>query len=1447
LPVWISIAWHGSILTPEWLGVALAGLGLVYLGTGQLLLRHKRAYRLPMHATALILAAAGVWAALGDDYALMASLYLDVALLAGMAVLYRSRLAIAAASVLFILPFQITLDVLSIASHAQSVAYALLVCFAYLPVGMAIDRFGRKYALPVYVVGYSLSVFALAASLLGRFGAYPSNLPWVGVLTPSIITGLYAFSLYRFRWPVFGWAAVLTSVIIYGQALTLLRVPPIYDAVAWAGLASLYLIGSWVLKRSRVDWLRLFCLPLGVGSAVLGFSVLVLTANTTLVALSFDPSAAQQPPILLAQAMLVGMGILASVLYRSRWPLYLVPWLAFLPVTLFFVGYGELLFGVALTSAQFGLVWSCLGIINLIAAAVLDPLHERYAHGLYLGGYALALLSILWTVAAPAVLTWTFGLWILICVASALSVHMLRHRTWDEIVRLFFVESSSSLRQVFHDAFIWLAAWLFPAWCALSLSQLNLVEGYQWLGFSLPALAYLGLGVALARVQRLYAWPFDSAGMFYTALAVLASAPLTLSLLAGIGVTTAEEQLTALAFILVQTCAVIYCCLHAAIYRQRLFAYLAAFLVFFPYTLGWIAFSKLSSAEFSLPWLGLATLLLVVGYLLDRTPERYSHGPYLAGYLLAGFALAWSIPDQVANLYALAWCILLAVASQLRVHFHKQASYDDLLGWLLKGESKASIAFRSGQTVFLFFAVYAFPVWLALLLSYQQVPLAWIGLALVLVAPLYIAAGLVLHRVRGEYTWPLFSAGYALTVIGALASFADPNLATYVLALDAVVYAASAYIFRQAFWLYLSNFLVPVVALLALNMDNRLTAAWVAVVFMGLVYLYFTLGLWLDRRDGRQAELKAGARGRFTAYARPFYIPAYLLSVASLVAAISERNLAIVVYLAGATFFALSAWAFRQSLFIYPAAWLVAVPYYLVMSLTPLPALWYGLGWVPLILAYILVGRYAFHKAPLDLLRIQSLAHPAMPFYLLAYALSINMILLSAGSPWILALAYAAGAAIYFGSAALFRRPAWLFPGLLVAHLSLLTYFSYQLIQVPGHYTSLVFLVVTWIIALIGYAFTRWIPATGRASEGVLPGRWLIKLGKWELDLADMPSIGYLSSPSWAQPFFIFAMLDMLVWQIFALSGFETAILVALGFAILLGLFAMLWRDKGLAYGALAFGLLATVVRLNWAQATPAEILAWLGGVGFGLYLVGRLVEAIVQLRQPKASRLEVWVRPLSAIPVGLTALAVLGTLPYTATEMIVTAAALAFAGALYLAIAYRDRRYWLGYLAVGMLEAAWVLALIARQVGQPQLYAIPAGLYFMLMGYLESRRGHQLYAQILESFGLAILLVTSFVQSLNGAEGFPYFVLLLVEGALVIWWGAARRQKIPFFAGLAASVLNVVAQVVVLISVYEVNRWFIILGVGLTLVVLAVFVERRRERLLVQAQAWRDALETWG
>lgn len=42
--------------------------------------------------------------------------------------------------------------------------------------------------------------------------------------------------------------------------------------------------------------------------------------------------------------------------------------------------------------------------------------------------------------------------------------------------------------------------------------------------------------------------------------------------------------------------------------------------------------------SFTSPWD--CSSLLGVGFALDRAKVRYAHGPYLAGYVLAGFALA---------------------------------------------------------------------------------------------------------------------------------------------------------------------------------------------------------------------------------------------------------------------------------------------------------------------------------------------------------------------------------------------------------------------------------------------------------------------------------------------------------------------------------------------------------------------------------------------------------------------------------------------------------------------------------------------------------------------------------------------------------------------------------------------------------------------------------------
>ncbi|HSG41869.1 MAG TPA: hypothetical protein VLA72_01830, partial [Anaerolineales bacterium] len=800
-------------------------------------------------------------------------------------------------------------------------------------------------------------------------------------------------------------------------------------------------------------------------------------------------------------------------------------------------------------------------------------------------------------------------------------------------------------------------------------------------------------------------------------------------------------------------------------------------------------------------------------------------GPYLGGCVLMIYALTLSTAVRLTNIYALAITILLATGSYLLVHFGRHFTFEDFINkfWGKVDETQRSIV----STVFLFYAAYAFPVLLTQYLAHIRLDLPWRGVTLAITAPLYIAIGLLIRNAKSRTlatvpTWALYSAGYALTAIAAMISFGDERLAIYVLGLNAIVYAVSAYIFKQPFWLYLTTVLAPVITLLTLHYNDRLETSLVAWIFMGIAFLYLAIGQFFDRVG------KASAQREIHPFAAPFYAPGFLLSAISLALASNNRELAIPVYSAGVVLYMLSSILFKETLFLYPAAWLAAVPYYLAITLTSLETQWYGLAWLPIIIIYIGLGRFVFHKRQLAPLGQGFLAdwltHPAVPFYLLAYALSISMISLSYASPLSLTIAFGSATIIYFVSAYLFKKPTWIYPALFVAHMTVLAYFTIDPSGNPVRYITLPFLAMTWSTSLVGYFFEHTTPLTDQNKT------------------YRFSFLNRLFGHAWARPFFAFAIFEMVIWQSLALTGNDTTIIVGGGYALLFALFSILWTEGALVYGAVAFGLVAVGGALNQAEVQFADAVAVYGGIGFGLYLFGRLLDAL----SARFKSLTVWLTPLTHLSIALTASAVLINLPTMASHMTTTAAALAFAGALYVAIAYRGRMYRLGYLGMALLEAAWVMALIMNDVSQPQWYAIPGGLYFIGLGYMEWMRSKSKYAIGLEIFGLGVLLVTSFAQSMDGETGLPYFVLLLFEGLAVIWWGVYQKRKIPFFTGIGASALNIIAQVILLINVYDINRWLVGFGAGILIMGLAIYIERSREQLRARARELSETLEKW-
>jgi hypothetical protein len=873
----------------------------------------------------------------------------------------------------------------------------------------------------------------------------------------------------------------------------------------------------------------------------------------------------------------------------------------------------------------------------------------------------------------------------------------------------------------------------------------------------------------------------------------------------------------------------------ARVYRSRWPLFVEPWLLWLPVALFWQAYGgaflarSSGGSDYGLPWLMAGIAHLLVAAWLDRQTVRYSHGLYLGGYGLIILSLLSSWSDHPATLFVLGVVILVALGSQLLVHRGRHMAFDDLIT-LLWADTRDGVQ-RAGRIVFLFIAVYLIPVWLVQFAAVMTMPSVWSGLMLTLNAGAYVALAQAARRVRTEYAWPFYSAGFALTMIGPLMAAADDSLLLCSLAADVVIFAGSAYRFRRQFWLYLANALIPLMYVLTLRLNQALNASSLSIGFSVLALVAVAIGLGFDRR-------RAGPRA--APFALPFYMLGYPLSALSLIIVRDNQALAMGIFALNAILYAWSAWAHHETRFLYPTVWLAAVSWGLVLALSPLPSQWHGLGWLPFAGVCIAVGLRAFQRWPQSVGAV--IFRPSWPFFLAGYALSLYALFLSWNSALTLCLAALAGSLFYFLSARLFRRASWLYPGLLALHLSLLAGLSLLPAHLPPAYLALPFLALTWALALAGLAINRRQPTGGAPQEPSAARAGSIQ--PYRFDVA-------LMSRTWAQPFFMLAALDVLLWQTVALGDAGVALAVAAGYTLLLALFATSWADPALAYGTLVFFLLAVYEGLAQVGVASVSVLGWLSGVGLGLYAV----EMVISRISAKVTRksILVWPPALRTTAFMLTGLMAVAALPAAISGAVPAIASVAFAGTLCLTHSVRARLPRLGYLGLALLEAAWMIALASNGMRQPQWYAIPGGLYFVGIGWLERRherasgwRVSLPLAALTEGFGLALLLLTAFVQSLGNTDGFPYFVLLLVDALLAIWWGAAWRIKLPFFVGLGASVVNVIAQIIVLVNVYDINRFLVIFGAGIVLVTLAVFVERQRARILLTTQRWLEALELW-
>jgi hypothetical protein len=266
-------------------------------------------------------------------------------------------------------------------------------------------------------------------------------------------------------------------------------------------------------------------------------------------------------------------------------------------------------------------------------------------------------------------------------------------------------------------------------------------------------------------------------------------------------------------------------------------------------------------------------------------------------------------------------------------------------------------------------------------------------------------------------------------------------------------------------------------------------------------------------------------------------------------------------------------------------------------------------------------------------------------------------------------------------------------------------------------------------------------------------------------------------------------------------------------------------------YGLIGYGL--AIIRTHLSK--DRELRPWLGMWELPLQRSGLLISFGTMV-------LAGW---LGIDLLGWTARALLG-LPFQQIVELNTVrmavGVLGFLGLLYLLAALAHQWPRLGYIALGMLLAAWMLHILFIQqlaeLRQLHWYIVPAGLYLAGVAYLEWQQGHKSLARWLDYAAIAAVLGTLFWQTL--LFGWGHALLLGGIGLLAFFWGVARRLRRFLYAGMVATMLATVGQLVN--SFWSINQWIVFGLVGAMLILVAIIVERKLEDIKI----WQEVLETW-
>lgn len=505
----------GALIAPLYYSLLGRWLCAPRVGESTLRVRYRRAaYGLGFGVLGLATVLGLVTDAFDQEASLLALIIITLNW-AVTAVLFRQAVLVWLAGLVLIAPFQVALSLTNVSPSMNALATLLLATGLYLPIGLLLrhacwgDEARRvAFARPLAYIGFGLGAIIFALTPLT---ATPELL-----LAHGLFLVLLAVSLaYGFARPLFAWALVLALPMVVCEIL--LKVGVTWEAFAVVAVvfSTLYMFGErWTLKKDSV-W-REFHRPFGFGIILLAVLAFAYTVPATLVRVNgvlnvWATQALRSSAnwTMAGQALLALQTILAARLYRSRWPIYLTPWLVTLVASMVMADYGGQWFGRVFFYSEYAVLWVALGVVFALTAFALDRAQVRYAHGLYLGSYALVVIASLWSITHQRVNVLVFGLTLLLAVASYALAYFSLHHTLEDFLRTMWGARESGLHRAGRTIFFGVVCLGFPLWLLQWLNFNRYDISTSGLALIFTAIGYAALEVAFrfdisARRRRMF-------------------------------------------------------------------------------------------------------------------------------------------------------------------------------------------------------------------------------------------------------------------------------------------------------------------------------------------------------------------------------------------------------------------------------------------------------------------------------------------------------------------------------------------------------------------------------------------------------------------------------------------------------------------------------------------------------------------------------------------------------------------------------------------------------------------------------------------------------------------------------------------------------------------------------------------------------------------------------